>query len=49
LEQELGRPLFDRGSPVRLSLLGEAVKPRFEAIWRQNAWAASRRYNAFWK
>ena len=35
LEHELGRPLFDRGSPVRLSPLGEAVKPRFEAILRE--------------
>jgi hypothetical protein len=35
LEQELGRPLFDRGPPVRLSPLGEAVKPHFEAILRE--------------
>jgi DNA-binding transcriptional LysR family regulator len=32
---ELGRPLFDRGPPVRLSPLGEAVKPHFEAILRE--------------
>src|SRR5262249_41543529 len=32
LEHELGRPLFDRGPPLRLSPLGEAVKPHFEAI-----------------
>jgi LysR family hydrogen peroxide-inducible transcriptional activator len=35
LEDELGRPLFDRGPPVRLSPLGEAVKPHFEAILRE--------------
>jgi LysR family hydrogen peroxide-inducible transcriptional activator len=35
LEHELGRPLFDRGPPVRLSPLGEAVKPHFEAILRE--------------
>jgi LysR family transcriptional regulator, hydrogen peroxide-inducible genes activator len=35
LEHELGRPLFDRGRPVRLSPLGEAVKPHFEAILRE--------------
>jgi DNA-binding transcriptional LysR family regulator len=27
--------LFDRGPPVRLSPLGEAVKPHFEAILRE--------------
>jgi LysR family hydrogen peroxide-inducible transcriptional activator len=32
LEHELGRPLFDRGPPLRLSPLGEAIKPHFEAI-----------------
>jgi len=35
LEHELGGPLFDRGLPVRLSPLGEAVKPHFEAILRE--------------
>jgi LysR family hydrogen peroxide-inducible transcriptional activator len=35
LEHELGRPLFDRGPPVRLSPFGEAVKPHFEAILRE--------------
>jgi DNA-binding transcriptional LysR family regulator len=35
LEHELGRPLFDRGPPVRLSPLGEAAKPHFEAILRE--------------
>jgi LysR family transcriptional regulator, hydrogen peroxide-inducible genes activator len=35
LEHELGRPLFNRGPPVRLSPLGEAVKPHFEAILRE--------------
>ena len=35
LEHELGRPLFDRRPPVRLSPLGEAVKPHFEAILRE--------------
>ena len=35
LEHELGGPLFDRGPPVRLSPLGEAVKPHFEAILRE--------------
>jgi DNA-binding transcriptional LysR family regulator len=35
LEHELGGPLFDRGRPVRLSPLGEAVKPHFEAILRE--------------
>jgi LysR family transcriptional regulator, hydrogen peroxide-inducible genes activator len=33
LEAELAGPLFDRGPPVRLSSLGEAVKPHFKAIW----------------
>jgi LysR family hydrogen peroxide-inducible transcriptional activator len=32
LEHELGRPLFDRRPPLRLSPLGEAIKPHFEAI-----------------
>jgi LysR family hydrogen peroxide-inducible transcriptional activator len=35
LEHELGRPLFDRGRPVRLSPFGEAVKAHFEAILRE--------------
>jgi DNA-binding transcriptional LysR family regulator len=35
LERELGGPLFDRGPPVRLSPLGEAVKPHFKAILRE--------------
>jgi LysR family cyn operon transcriptional activator len=35
LEHELGHPLFDRGPPVRLSPLGEAIKPHFEAILRE--------------
>jgi LysR family hydrogen peroxide-inducible transcriptional activator len=35
LEHELGRPLFDRGRPVRLSPFGEAVKAHFEAIMRE--------------
>lgn len=32
LEKELGGALFDRGPPVRLAPLGEAVKPHFSAI-----------------
>jgi hypothetical protein len=32
LEQEFGGALFDRGPPVRLSPLGEVVKPHFKAI-----------------
>ena len=32
LEEELGGPLFDRGPPVRLSPLGEAIQPHCEAI-----------------
>src|SRR5262245_36066687 len=35
LEHELGRPLFDRGRPVRLSPFGEAVKAHFDAILRE--------------
>jgi LysR family hydrogen peroxide-inducible transcriptional activator len=35
LECELGGPLFDRGPPVRLSPLGEALKPHFKAILRE--------------
>ena len=35
LEHELGRALFNRGRPVRLSPFGEAVKARFEAILRE--------------
>jgi LysR family transcriptional regulator, hydrogen peroxide-inducible genes activator len=35
LEQELGGALFDRGPPVRLAPLGEAVKPHFKAILRK--------------
>jgi DNA-binding transcriptional LysR family regulator len=35
LEEELGGRLFDRGPPVRLSPLGEAVKPHFKAILRR--------------
>jgi LysR family transcriptional regulator, hydrogen peroxide-inducible genes activator len=35
LEHELEGPLFDRGPPLRLSPLGEAVKPHFEAILRE--------------
>jgi LysR family hydrogen peroxide-inducible transcriptional activator len=35
LEHQFGRSLFDRGPPVRLSPLGEAVKPHFEAILRE--------------
>jgi LysR family hydrogen peroxide-inducible transcriptional activator len=34
LEKALGEPLFDRGPPVRLTPLGEAVKPHFRTIWR---------------
>jgi LysR family transcriptional regulator, hydrogen peroxide-inducible genes activator len=32
LEQELGGALFDRGPPVRLSPLGQAVQPHFQMI-----------------
>jgi LysR family hydrogen peroxide-inducible transcriptional activator len=32
LEQELGGALFDRGPPVRLSPLGQVVKPHFKTI-----------------
>jgi LysR family transcriptional regulator, hydrogen peroxide-inducible genes activator len=35
LEGELGGRLFERGPPVRLSPLGEAVKPHFKAILRE--------------
>jgi DNA-binding transcriptional LysR family regulator len=35
LEGELGGALFDRGPPVRLSPLGEAVKPHFKTIVRE--------------
>jgi LysR family transcriptional regulator, hydrogen peroxide-inducible genes activator len=35
LEHELGRRLFDRGPPLRLSPLGEAVKLHFETILRE--------------
>jgi DNA-binding transcriptional LysR family regulator len=35
LEQELGGDLFERGPPVRLSPLGETVKPHFKAILRE--------------
>jgi DNA-binding transcriptional LysR family regulator len=34
LEKELGGPLFDREPPVRLTPLGEAVKPYFRTVWR---------------
>jgi len=44
LEHELGRPLFDRGPPLRLSQLGEAVKPHFEARDRQDTSPEFRRY-----
>jgi len=37
LEKELGGPLFDRGPPVRLLPLGEAVRPHFRTIWRRVA------------
>jgi DNA-binding transcriptional LysR family regulator len=35
LEDELGGPLFDRKPRVRLSALGQAVRPHLEAIWRE--------------
>jgi LysR family hydrogen peroxide-inducible transcriptional activator len=35
LEEEFGGRLFDRGPPVRLSALGEAIKPHFVAILRE--------------
>jgi LysR family hydrogen peroxide-inducible transcriptional activator len=35
LEEEFGDQLFDRGPPVQLSALGEAVKPHFIAILRE--------------
>ena|SRR5262245_13095879 len=35
LETEFGGRLFDRGPPVQLSALGEAVKPHFIAILRE--------------
>src|SRR6516225_10176835 len=35
LEHEVGRPLFDRGTPLRLLPLGAAVKQHFEAILRE--------------
>ena len=44
LEHELGRPLFDRGPPLRLSQLGEAVKPHFEARDRQDTSPEFRRF-----
>lgn len=34
LEEELGGPLFDRGPPLQVSPLGEAIKPHCEAILR---------------
>jgi DNA-binding transcriptional LysR family regulator len=35
LEEELGGALFDRGPPLRLSPLGQAVKPHFRVILRE--------------
>jgi len=35
LEDELGGSLFDRRPRVRLSALGESIRPHFEAIWRE--------------
>jgi LysR family transcriptional regulator, hydrogen peroxide-inducible genes activator len=35
LEEELGGTLFDRGPPLQLSPLGQAVKPHFRAILRE--------------
>jgi LysR family transcriptional regulator, hydrogen peroxide-inducible genes activator len=35
LEGELGSPLFERGPPVRISPLGEAIKPHFKVILRE--------------
>ena len=34
LEERLGGPLFERGPPLRVSPLGEAIKPHCEAILR---------------
>jgi regulatory helix-turn-helix LysR family protein len=35
LEGELGGLLFERKPRVRLSALGQSVRPHFEAIWRE--------------
>jgi DNA-binding transcriptional LysR family regulator len=35
LENELGGLLFERKPRVRLSALGQSVRPHFEAIWRE--------------
>ena len=35
LEGELGGILFERKPQVRLSALGQSVRPHFEAIWRE--------------
>jgi DNA-binding transcriptional LysR family regulator len=35
LEDELGGLLFERKPRVRLSALGQSVRPHFEAIWRE--------------
>ena len=35
LEDELGGLLFERRPRVRLSALGQSVRPHFEAIWRE--------------
>jgi DNA-binding transcriptional LysR family regulator len=35
LEGELGGPLFERRPRVRLSALGQSMRPHLEAIWRE--------------
>jgi DNA-binding transcriptional LysR family regulator len=35
LEDKLGGALFERKPRVRLSALGQSVRPHFEAIWRE--------------
>ena len=35
LEEKLGGALFERKPRVRLSALGQSVRPHFEAIWRE--------------
>jgi DNA-binding transcriptional LysR family regulator len=35
LEDQLGGLLFERQPRVRLSVLGQFLKPHFEAIWRE--------------
>jgi DNA-binding transcriptional LysR family regulator len=35
LEVELGGPLFERRPRVKLSALGQFVRPHLEAIWRE--------------